>query len=413
MIIESARATRFACPGCGSIDGERFLSLGEQPLANNLVPTDRAGEVEPRFPLETEFCSACRLVKLTMTVPPTAMFSEYLYFSSFSQTVVDNARELVGRVVADRGLGATDCAMEIGSNDGYLLRFYADAGVPVLGIDPAANIAAVANERGIETINDFFSVAVADRIRASGRAASVIHANNVIAHVPDVNGVMAGIARVLRDDGVAIIETPYVRDMIEKLEFDTIYHEHLFYYSLTSIGALLKRNGLTLIDVERISIHGGTLRVYAARSGTPSAAVTEMLAAEHDMGLNDVSFYRGWQQRVEGLLSDMRSLLERLHAEGKTVAGYGAAAKATVMLNALGTDALHLRWIADRNPDKQGKLMPGIGVPVVDPERILAEMPDYLMIHVWNILPELMNQLADYRERGGRFIVPVPHPHIV
>jgi hypothetical protein len=235
----------------------------------------------------------------------------------------------------------------------------------------------------------------------------------VIAHVPDVNGVIAGIARVLRPDGVAIIETPYVRDMIEKLEFDTIYHEHLFYYSLSSIAALLKGNGLTVVDVERIAIHGGTLRVYAALSGTPSDAVVGLLADESELGLNSVEFYRGWQQRVEGLLTDLAALLRRLQNEGKTIAGYGAAAKATVMLNALGDEGRIPMWIADRNPDKQGKRMPGVGIPVVDPSRILDEQPNYLVIHVWNILPELMVQLAEYRSRGGRFIVPVPHPHIV
>lgn len=410
---ESSIAARFACPGCGGTAGVRFASLGDQPLANNLVPADRRGEREPRFPLDVEFCDECKLVKLTVTVPPTEMFSEYLYFSSFSKTVVDNGRDIATRVVRDRGLGSDSCAMEIGSNDGYLLAVYKEHGVPVLGIDPAANIAAVANDRGIETINAFFGLEVARSIRDSGRRASVIHANNVIAHVPAVNDVMAGIAHVLRPDGVAVIETPYVRDMIDKLEFDTIYHEHLFYYSLTSISNLLARNGLKVIDVERIPIHGGTIRVFAALDGVASSAVGEMLAAEADMGLNSADFYLGWQQRIEGLLAEMRRLVNELVDGGASVAGYGAAAKATVMLNAMGEAGTRLRWIADRNPDKQNKFMPGVGVPVVPVERILDEQPDYLVIHVWNILPELMVQLADYRARGGKFIVPVPWPTIV
>jgi hypothetical protein len=225
------------------------LSLGETPLANSLLTDAALDRPEPRYPLELVFCRECALVQITLSVPPEDMFEEYAYFSSFADTVVENARAITTRLISERGLGPNDLAMEIASNDGYLLRNYAAAGIPVLGVDPARNIAAVAEEHGVPTICDFFGAQLAERLRADGRRAAVLHANNVLAHVPDVNGVVAGIATILADDGIAVIETPYVRDLVDELEFDTIYHEHLFYYSLHSLVALFERNGLAIVDV--------------------------------------------------------------------------------------------------------------------------------------------------------------------
>jgi hypothetical protein len=256
---------------------------------------------------------------------------------------------------------------------------------------------------------------VAEQLRREGRRADVLHANNVLAHVPDINGVISGISRVLADDGVAIVETPYVRDLVDKLEFDTIYHEHVFYYSLTSFRSLLECHGLEVVDVERIPIHGGTLRVYAARSGATSVAssVDDLLAEERELGMSEIGYFEGFAARVTELCGKLVDLLDHLTADGARVAAYGAAAKGTVLLNAARVDARTIEFVADKNPHKQGYYMPGVHIPIVAPEVIPDRMPDYLLILAWNFADEVMRQQSDYAARGGRFIVPVPEPTIV
>jgi hypothetical protein len=390
------------------------LSLGETPLANSLLTADNLDAPEPRYPLDVVFCPNCALVQITISVPPEAMFSEYAYFSSFADTVTENARMLVERLVRDRALGADDLAMEIASNDGYLLKNYVAAGVPVLGIDPARNVAEVAVQNGVPTRCEFFGREFAARLVDEGLRASVLHANNVMAHVPDVNGVVAGIATVLADDGVAVVETPYVREMVDRLEFDTIYHEHLFYYSLSSFDALLRRNGLSAVDVEQIPIHGGTIRVYAARTGAPvGPAVTDLLAEEQQLGMTTIDYYRDFASRVDALCDELRDLLLGLQRDGKRIAAYGAAAKGATLLNRIGIGADVIDFVADRNVHKQGRYMPGVRVPIVGPERLLDEMPDYVLLLAWNFADEVMAQQSAYKQRGGRFIVPVPEPAVV
>ncbi len=398
----------------GSASSEIVLDLGEMPLANSLVRPEATAD-ERTYPLAVRFCGATGLLQLTVSVPPEALFCEYLYFSSYSRTILDSAGGLVERLVRERGLGPDDLAMEVASNDGYLLASYVERGVPVLGIDPARNIADTARERGVPTLVEFFGSEVGRRLAAEGRRASVVHANNVIAHVPDVLGVLGGMAEVLRDDGVVVIETPYVRDLVEQLAFDTVYHEHLYYYSLSSMAALLERVGLVVVDVERIPMHGGSLRIFAGHPGSasPTAAVVDILTEEHDIGIADVAFYRDFGRRVETLLDDVRAMLRQLRDEGLTVAAYGAAAKGAVMLNALGDEGRIPIWVADRNPNKQGLLMPGTHNPVVGPERIAADQPDVLLLCAWNFLDELVEQEAAYLDRGGRFLVPVPEPRLV
>jgi SAM-dependent methyltransferase len=403
------------CRSCGAAELVPVLSLGETPLANSLLTEEQLAAPEPRYPLDVVFCPECTLVQLTVSVPPEDMFSEYAYFSSFADTVTENARALVQRLVPGRSLGASDLAMEVASNDGYLLRNYVAAGVPVLGVDPARNVAAVAEENGVPTRCAFFGRELAAELAAEGRRASVLHANNVLAHVPDVNGVVAGIAMVLRDDGVAVVETPYVGDMIDHLEFDTIYHEHLFYYSLHSLDALFSRNGLTIVDVERIPIHGGTLRVFAARGpgSERSGAVSELLATEHDRGMDRAAYYRDFASRVDGLCARLRELLSGLKANGATIAAYGAAAKGATLLNFAGVGTETIDFVADRNVHKQGRYMPGVHLPIVAPEEIMRRRPDYLLLLAWNFADEVVAQQADYRAAGGRFVVPVPEPAIV
>jgi SAM-dependent methyltransferase len=404
-----------ACRSCGSRALEVILSLGEQPLANALRPLADADVPELRFPLDVAFCTTCSLAQLTVSVPPSVLFGEYPYFSSYSDTVVANAGALVERLVAEHGLDTSDLAMEIASNDGYLLQHYQRLGVPVLGVDPAENVVAVATARGIPTRCAFFDRALAEELRADGQAASMLHANNVLAHVPDIAGVVQGIARVLRPEGRAVIETPYVRDLVDRVEFDTIYHEHLFYYSLTSLARLFTAHGLEVAAVERIPIHGGSLRVFAQLPGAaaPDASVDALLTEEAALGIDSPSYFREFAARVDALLAELRALLADLRAQGRRIAGYGAAAKATVLLNALGVGAETVEFVVDRNPHKQGRLIPGTTIPILPAERLLEEQPDDTVLFSWNFADEVLGQQAEYRARGGRFVIPSPSPHVV
>jgi hypothetical protein len=401
------------CRSCGHHPLDPVLSLGETPLANSLVPADRLDAPEPRYPLDVVFCSKCALVQITVSVPPEEMFTEYAYFSSFADTVTENARLLVERLVQDRQFGPSNLAMEIASNDGYLLKNYVAAGVPVLGVDPARNIAEVAIANGVPTRAEFFGREFARQLVAEGLRADVLHANNVMAHVPDVNGVVAGIATVLADDGIGVIETPYVREMVDRLEFDTIYHEHLFYYSLSSFDALLRRNGLQAVDVEEIPIHGGTIRVYAAKTGTPvSPSVTDLLTDEQQLGMTTIDYYRDFAARVDALCAELRELLVGLRRDGRRIAAYGAAAKGATLLNRIGVGTETIDFVADRNVHKQGLHMPGVHLPIVHPERLLTDRPDYVLLLAWNFADEVMAQQSAYKAQGGQFIVPVPEPAV-
>jgi SAM-dependent methyltransferase len=391
------------------------LSLGELPLANALLREADLGRPEPRFPLELAFCEPCALLQITVSVDPELLFGEYAYFSSYSTTMLEHSAALVERLVRERKLGPQDLAMEIASNDGYLLQHYLRARVQVLGIDPARNVVEAARERGVDTLCAFFGEELADRLVRDGRRASVLHANNVLAHVPDVNGVVAGIARVLADDGVAVIESPYVRDLVERTEFDTIYHEHLFYYSLTALDRLFERNGLRIVDVERLPIHGGSLRVFAASAASQTevaGAVRELLAEEEELGLESRGYFEDFARRVDGLRDELTRLLRELKAQGHRIAAYGAAAKGSTLLNSFGIGCDVLDFVADRSEHKQGLYMAGVQLPIVPPERLLEEMPDEVLLLAWNLADEILAQQAEYRERGGRFIVPIPHPSI-
>jgi hypothetical protein len=392
-----------------------ILNLGVQPLANNLVPLAHADQPDPEFPLELVWCDELKLVQLSVSVPPTALFSEYLYFTSFSPALVAAAEEHVASQVARRGLGADDLAMEIGSNDGYLLQFYKRAGLDVLGIDPAQNVVPEAEKKGVPTRCAFFGIDLARELVADGFRPKVVHANNVMAHIPDVDGVMRGMEILLHDDGVFVTETPYVRWMVDRLEFDTTYHEHLYYFSLTSFAGLLARNGLQVVDVEHVAAHGGSLRITAARAGRfqPAPAVAALLEEEEALGMNAFSYYETFGARVHQLLADLAALIESITADGGTVVGYGAAAKATVLLNALGPAAKHVHWVADRSTVKQGHLIPGMRIPVVPVERIAEERPTHVLVLAWNYFDEIVGQLADHREHGGAFIRPMPSPQVV
>jgi SAM-dependent methyltransferase len=392
------------------------MSFGELPLANALLSEAELDRREPRFPLELVFCEPCALLQITESVDPELLFGEYAYFSSYSTTMLEHASELVMRLVRERRLDGDSLVMEIASNDGYLLQHYVQAGVPVLGIDPARNVVEVAARRGVETICAFFGADLARELTVGGRCASVVHANNVLAHVPDVNGVVAGIAHVLADDGVAVVETPYVRDLVERTEFDTVYHEHLFYYSLTALERLFARNGLRIVDVERLDIHGGSLRILAVRVDSPEEpgpAVRALLDEEDELGIAAAGYFEDFAARVETVRRELWDMLRELKAKGHRIAAYGAAAKGSTLLNCfrIGPDVLD--FVADRSEHKQGLYMPGMRLPIIAPDHLLEAMPDEVLLLAWNFSDEILEQQAEYRRRGGRFILPIPRPQLV
>lgn len=401
------------CISCGKRNLAPVISLGLTPLANALLAKDELAADEARFPLDLVFCPDCTLVQITEIVPPERLFSDYPYFSSFSDTIVAAARALAARLVRERRLGPGSLVIELASNDGYLLQHYVAAGVPVLGIEPAANIARVANERGVRTRCEFFGLEAAHRLAAEGLAADVLHANNVLAHVPDLNGFVAGIAAVLKPDGVAVIEVPYVRDLIEKTEFDTIYHEHLCYFSVSALVPLFAGHGLVLADVERIPVHGGSLRIFAARAGAPGAAVVRLLEEEAAAGMREHAYYVGFADRVLKLRDELVALLRALKAQGKSISAYGASAKGSTLLNFFGIGADLLDFVVDRSTEKQGKFTPGTRLPILAPAALKQKRPDYLLLLAWNFLDEVLAQQVEYRAAGGKFIVPVPQVRVV
>jgi SAM-dependent methyltransferase len=402
-----------ACRSCGYAKLQTVLSLGRTPLANALLTEQQLAEPEETYPLDLALCSECTLVQLTESVSPEKLFREYVYFSSFSDTMLRHAEELSESLIGSAHLGAESLVLEIASNDGYLLRVYQRAGVPVLGIEPAANIAKLAEERGIRTICDFFDEQLASRLVGEGYRADVIHANNVLAHVPDLNGFVRGAGRLLKDEGIVVVEVPYVKDMIDGCEFDTIYHEHLSYFSLTALSGLFSRNGLMIQKVERLAIHGGTLRIYAGHGSQQEKSVTQLLDEEKTWGVGDVEFYRGFAARVEGLRDELVALLRELKSQDKRLAVYGASAKGTTLLNYCGVGRETLDYVVDRSTVKQGRYTPGTHLRINAAEKLLEDMPDYVLLLTWNFASEILEQQSEYRKRGGRFIVPVPSVKVV
>jgi SAM-dependent methyltransferase len=402
-----------ACRSCGCAQLQTVLSLGRTPLANALLTAEQLKQPEETYPLELVFCSQCSLVQLTESVSPEKLFREYVYLSSFSDTMLRHAKELATAMVGLRNLGPSSLVVEVASNDGYLLQYYQRAGVPVLGIEPAMNIAQVAERCGIPTVGEFFDETLAKRLAEEGRKADVIHAHNVLAHVPELNGFVRGLRELLKDDGVIVVEVPYVKDMIYASEFDTVYHEHVSYFSLTALNELFTRNALTIQRVERLAIHGGTLRVYAGRDATQDQSVVQLLKDEEAWGARDINFYNGFSKRVAQLRDDLVALLRQLKTEDKRIAVYGASAKGSTLLNYCGLSTETLDYVVDRSTVKQGRYTPGSHLRIYAPEKLLEDMPDYVLLLTWNFAAEILQQQSEYRARGGRFIVPVPSVRVL
>jgi SAM-dependent methyltransferase len=398
------------CRSCGSTRSLPVIDLGLQPLANNLLRPEDIGKPEPRFPLAVFVCSDCWLMQITDTVPPVDLFSDYIYFSSFSDAMLRHAKAAVQKHIAEKKLGKESFVIEIASNDGYLLKNFVDAGVPCLGFEPAVNIAEVARNNGVETHCEFFGQKTAAALREQKGRADLILGNNVFAHAPDTNDFVAGVAELLKPDGWVVFEFPYGVEMIEKVEFDTIYHEHVYFFTLTPLVSLFARHGMDVFHVERLPIHGGSLRLYACKKGaeTLRATVTETLDAEARLGVTSAAYYERFSEQAAKVKADMITFLAEQKEAGKHVAAYGASAKGSTLLNYIGEAAGSLEFIADRSTYKQGRLSPGLHIPVVPAEELAARAPDYAVLLVWNFAEEVMAQQQDFRAKGGRFVIPLP-----
>jgi SAM-dependent methyltransferase len=402
--------TGLICRACGSSSGEVILDLGIQPLANNLLTPADLDRPEPKFPLRLTVCPACWMLQITDLVPTTKLFSEYLYFSSFSDAMVAHAKSATERYMREFGLGSGSFVLEIASNDGYMLQHFCSAAVPCLGIEPAANIAAVAQKKGIPTLVRFFDEECAAQLASEGKQADLILANNVFAHAPDTNAFVAGLRQALKPSGRAVLEFPYAVEMLEKTEFDTIYHEHVFYLTLTAVQPLFQKHGLEIYAVERLPLHGGSLRVFVSHAGTYSmdGSVTVLLAEEARKGIRSLSFYANFAQQVRGLKESLTALLADRRRSGKAVAAYGASAKGSTLLNFCGLGCETIEFVADRSPYKQGRLTPGTHIPIVAAEELAQRRPDYALLLTWNFAEEILEQQRAYRREGGQFIIPIP-----
>jgi len=411
---ESDYSVITACRSCASTELELVLDLGDMPLSDALVEPGTDRDTERLYPLTVVRCADCSLVQILETVDPKVLFgNEYPYYSSFSDALVEHARENVDQIIGRTGVDESSLVVELASNDGYLLQWFAKEGIPVLGIDPAPGPAAAATARDIPTICEFFGPDLAERLAGEGRKADVIIGNNVLAHVPDQNTFVQAMSTLLAPHGLVVMEFPYVRDLIDHGEFDTIYHEHHCYFSVTAVRSLFQRHGLHLVSVEHLDIHGGSLRVSFQREDTPDESVARFLAEEMESGLLTSDYYREFADRVDGIRSGLSSLLKGLLEDGARVSAYAAAAKGAILLNYCGIGPESIEYVVDRNVHKHGLEMPGKAIRIVGPERLLADPPDYLLILAWNFKDEIMQQQSGYAEQGGRFIIPIPQAEVV
>jgi SAM-dependent methyltransferase len=405
-----------ACRFCGAELGLTVVDLGMSPLCENFLRAEQIREMEPFYPLHVFGCERCYLVQLESFVPPNEIFSEYAYFSAYSTSWVEHARRYVEMISERLRLGTEDLVVELASNDGYLLQHFVGTGVPVLGIDPAENVAAAAEERGVPTLVAFFGRETARKLVDEGRHASLVVANNVLAHVPDVNDFVGGVKILLREDGSATFEFPHLLRLLDGLQYDTIYHEHFSYLSLATTAEILAAHGLALYDVEELESHGGSLRVYVQHADGPhpfSESVPRLVAAEEASGLRSPERYRRFAEDVKESKRALLDLLIRFRREGKSVVGYGAPGKGNTLLNYCGIRTDLVDYTVDRNPYKHGLFTPGTHIPIHPPKRIAETRPDYILVLPWNLTREISEQLSYVSEWGGKLVVPIPLATIV
>ena len=401
------------CRHCSRELTTTFIDLGTAPPSNAYLTQEQLHGPEIWLPLKVLVCDDCKLVQTEDFASRDALFTEdYAYFSSFSKSWLDHAQRYVGAMIERYGLDSSSHVVEVASNDGYLLQYVDKAGIPCLGIEPTASTAAAARKIGIETIEAFFGGALGERLSAEGRAADLTAANNVLAHVPDINDFVGGFAKLLKPNGVSTFEFPHLLQLVMHSQFDTIYHEHFSYLSLLAVERIFMANGLSVFDVQTLPTHGGSLRVFAQRSDTGQHAETERLQAmrkvEADAGMEGVTFYAGMQERAETIRDNLMLFLIEARRAGKKVGAYGAAAKGNTLMNFAGIRPDLVPYVADLNPAKAGKFMPGSRIPIVGENHLLADKPDYILILPWNLKDELMAQLARARDWGGQFVVAVP-----
>ena len=400
------------CRCCDSDKLSSIIPLGKLPLANALLE-HKTKALETKHNLEVMLCEACGLAQLKDLIDPAELFSDYVYFSSNSDAMLTSAKKLVDRIIPTLSDGAF--VIEVASNDGYLLKNYVNAGINVLGIDPASNIARFANEHSVPTLCDFFSEKLAIDLAQSGKKADIIHANNVMAHIPDLNGFVRSLKTVLKENGRVIIEMPYFLDLVKNIEFDTIYHEHVYYFSVKALRKAFERGGLELVDIEQLVIHGGSLRLFVAHAGElkPSEIIQSMIQEEEDFGLYKLDAYHVFMQRLTELKKKLIDTLQQLKSENAKIAAYGASAKGTTLLNYFGIGGDYIDFVVDRSIVKQGKFTPGMQLEIFAPSKLLEETITHALLLSWNFADEIIAQQQEFIKQGGTFIVPLPQVKIV
>jgi SAM-dependent methyltransferase len=401
------------CRSCGAPLRLSVVDLGLQPLANSFVTVDQLERAEPRYPLCVYVCDRCWLMQIDGEPVPEEIFNDYAYFSSYSDSWLEHARRYSEEMIERLGLGQHSLVLEVASNDGYLLRNFVERGIRALGVDPAANVAEAAVAAGVPTEVAFFGHQTGEGLRSRGVRADLLIANNVLAHVPDVNDFVAGLATVLAPGGILTAEFHHVLRLLEGRQFDTIYHEHYSYLSLTSAQTILARHGLTVLDVDEIPTHGGSLRVYAAHEGEEAASVGELLERERAAGLTAHAPYERLSAVAESVKKDLLAFLKAARADGRRVVAYGAPAKGNTLLNYCGISTDLVLFTVDRSPHKQGRYLPGSHLPIHTPEQIFDARPDYVLLLAWNLKDEIVEQMSAVREWGGRFVVPIPEVSIL